>query len=198
MTDDELEVASSEVFKHFERSVVSSERILCLREWALSVVCWDGLLPIAVLAIPNLVALLLPNWQGVIASFAVFVPVVALSVRFVVGFNRMRSGKSYVWQTVVFTLAISALFLFEAFILNDQIGGGPKIADPTVLLVMFLSYLTMMAIALFPFRRREKSAEITGASGECACSSGARTPSLLRKRSISALSRSPLVRKTSL
>jgi uncharacterized membrane protein len=129
------------------------------------VVCWDGLLPIAVLAIPNLVALLFPNCQNLIAAFAVFTPVIALSVRFVVGWKRMRSGKSYVWQTIVFTIAISALFLFEAFVLNDQLGGGPKIADPTVLLVMFLSYLSIMAIALFPFRHGKGSADVGETSG---------------------------------
>ena len=65
----------------------------------------------------------------------------------------MRSGRAYAWQLMVFTIGISALFLFEEFILNDQIGQGPKIADPPTLLVMFGVYLTMMAVALFPFRR---------------------------------------------
>jgi hypothetical protein len=159
MTDDESAAAHAEVFKHFERSTVSGERMRRLKEWAVSLVCWDGLLPIAVLAIPNLVALLLPNCQGIIAMLGV-TPVVALSVRFVIGWKRMKNGKSYGWQTIVFTFAISALFLFEAFLLNDQIGGGPKIADPTGLLVMFLSYLVTMAVALFPFRRAERSADI--------------------------------------
>jgi hypothetical protein len=166
MTDDESRAAAAaDVFKHFERRKIAGERMLLLRDWALSVFCWDGLLPVVVITIPNLVALLLPNWQGGIAAFAVFTPVIALSVRFVVGWKRMRSGKSYVWQTIVFTIGISALFLFEAFVLNDQLGGGPKIADPTVLLVMFLSYLAMMALALFPFRRGEKRAEIGGTAG---------------------------------
>jgi hypothetical protein len=155
MTDEELTAANKEEFKQFERSEAATERTLRLRDWLLSVLCWDGLLPIAVLTIPNLVAFLFPGWQFGIVMLGVFGPVIALCVRFVVGWKRMRSGQSYVWQLVVFTLAISALFLFEAFLLNDQIGGGPKIADPTVLLVMFLSYLTMMALALFPFRRGE-------------------------------------------
>lgn len=151
MTDDELTAAAADVFKHFDRSEAVNERVLRLKEWALSVFCWDGLLPITVLSIPNLVKSLLPNWQFGLAMLAVFGPVIALSIRFVFGWKRMRRGQAYVWQTIVFTFAISALFLFEAFILNDQIGGGPKIADPPVLVVMFFLYLAMMAIALFPF-----------------------------------------------
>ena len=151
MTDDELTGAVADVFKHFDRSEAVSERVLRLKEWALSVFCWDGLLPITVFSIPNLVKSLLPNWQFGLAVLAVFGPVIALSIRFVFGCKRMQRGQAYVWQTIVFTFAISALFLFEAFILNDQIGGGPKIADPTVLVVMFFLYLAMMAIALFPF-----------------------------------------------
>jgi hypothetical protein len=152
MMDEELSGTAAEVFKHFDRREAATERALQLREWILTVLRWDGLLPVAVIAIPNLAQLIFPNWQFVIALFGVFTPVVALTVRFVIGWNRMRRGQAYVWQLIVFTAAISALFLFEAFILNDQVGGGPKIAEPTLLLNMFLFYLTMMAIALFPFR----------------------------------------------
>jgi hypothetical protein len=152
MSDDELEASAAEIFKHFDRCEAANGRLLHLREWALSLFCWDGLLPVAVIAIPNLLNFLLPKWDFGIAMLAVFGPVIALSIRFVIGWGRMRSGQVYVWQMVVFTAAISALFLFEAFLLNDQVGGGPKIADPTVILTMFLLYMALMAIALFPFR----------------------------------------------
>jgi hypothetical protein len=149
--DDELTAAAAHLFSHFDCREAASQRTRQLWEWALSLISWDGILPIAVLATPNLMRLLLPNLNPVLAFMAVFGPVIALSIRFVIGWGRMRSGRAYVWQLIVFTVAISSLFLCEAFILNDQFGGGPKIADPPALLVMFLVYLIMMAIALFPF-----------------------------------------------
>ncbi len=94
---------------------------------------------------------------------SVFVPLAALCVRFVFGWKRMRKGQSQAWQMMVFIVGISALFLFEAFLLND-LGPGPKIADPTTLLIMFGVYLAMMALALFPFRREGMSASIGDAS----------------------------------
>jgi hypothetical protein len=152
LTDEELVMAAAEVFQHFDRHEAADERTAQLRDWALSVFCWDGLLPVAVIAIPNLTKFVLPNWQFGLAMVAIFSPVVAFSVRFAYGWARMRRGQAYIWQTIIFTVAISALFLCEAFILNDQFGGGPKIAEPTVLLVMFALYFTTVAIALFPFR----------------------------------------------
>ena len=153
MRDDELAASAAEVFKHFDRREAANEWALRLREWLILLFCWDGLLPIAVIGIPNLVKFLFPNWQIGLAILFVFVPVAALSIRFVIGWQRMQVGKAYGWQMVIFTVAISALFLFEAFILNDEIGNGPKIADPQTLITMFAIYVTMMAIAMFPFRR---------------------------------------------
>jgi hypothetical protein len=152
MTDHELAKIADEIFGHFDRREAAPERTRRLREWALSVFCWDGLLPVAVLSIPKILHVVFPNWKIGLAIVAVFGPVLALSIRFVFGWQRMRRGQAYIWQLIVFTVAISALFLFEAFILNDELGGGPKIADPTVVSVMFLVYLAMMAIALFPAR----------------------------------------------
>ena len=153
MTDDELTASAAEVFKHFDRREAADEWVLRLKEWLILLICWDGLLPIAVIGIPSLVNFLFPNWQIGLAILGVFVPVAALTIRFVIGWQRMRIGKAYGWQMVLFTIAISALFLFEAFILNDEIGKGPKIADPQVLITMFAIYVAMMAIAMFPFRR---------------------------------------------
>jgi hypothetical protein len=164
MTDDELAAVNAEVFKHFDFREGVHKGTSRIKEWVITLLCWDGLLPIAVLSIPNLVALLFPNWPFGIAIFGLFLPVVALCVRFVFGWKRMRGGQAYGWQMIVFTVAISALFLFEAFLLNDQVGPGPKIADPTTLVVMYCVYLAMMVLALFPFRYDEKRAESGKAS----------------------------------
>lgn len=152
MMKDDYRNAAAEVFRHFERRGASHKPATIIVEWILNVFCWDGLLPIAVVGIPTLVQFLLPNWQVLFGILFLICPVTALSIRFVIGWQRMRSGRSYYWQMLLFTIAVSALFLFEAFILNDQMVQGPKIADPQVLLTMFAVYLSMMAIALFPFR----------------------------------------------
>ncbi len=152
MTDDELKAFAGQVFAHFDHREAANERSRRLKDWALSVFCWDGILPLVVFALPGCVKLLLPRWDFGIAFIAVFVPVSALSIRFTIGWQMMRRSQSYIWQTVLFTVSISALFLFEAFVLNDQIGNGPKIADPIVLLVMLLTYFALMSIALFPLR----------------------------------------------
>jgi len=152
MRDDELNAAAAEVFRHFERRESSHKSATIMIEWVLSVFCWDGLLPIAVVGIPTLVQLWMPNWQILLGLLFVICPVTAMSIRFVIGWQRMRRGQSYIWQMVLFIVGISSLFLFEMFILNDQIANWPKIADPQVLLMMFAVYLSMMAIALLPVR----------------------------------------------
>jgi hypothetical protein len=152
MADDESTYAAADVFAHFERGRETSEQASQLWKWALTLLCWDGVLPVVVISFPNLLKHLFPNWAVGLAMAAVFAPVLALGARFVIGWIRMRQGHARIWQLVLFTIAISSLFFFEAFLLNDQVGDGPKIGDPTVLLIMFLVYLTMMAFALFPLR----------------------------------------------
>lgn len=153
MTEDEQAAFTAGALKTVGFREGAPEQTSQIKEWLITLICWDGLLPIAVFSVPNLVAFLFPNWQFVISMLAVFGPVAALCVRFVFGWTRMKSGQAYVWQMIVFTIGISALFLFEAFVLNDQVAPGPKIAYPSTLLVMFLVYMGMMALALFPFRR---------------------------------------------
>ncbi|MFO0788757.1 MAG: hypothetical protein U0805_04815 [Pirellulales bacterium] len=153
MTDEEINAIAAERFRELDRYEEAGERAGQLKDWAWSVLCWDGVLPIVVIGIPIVVQWMAPNGQILLAPMFGLLPVVALCVRFVFGWNRMRRGEAYVWQMVFFTVAISALFLFEMFILNDQIAKGPKIADPQVLATMFAVYLSMMAIALFPLRK---------------------------------------------
>jgi hypothetical protein len=152
MSDDELVTLADQKYLELARAEKNPGWTPRLRDWALSVFCWDGLLPIIVIAIPNFMQFVLPNWKIGNECVAVFCPVIALGFRFVVGYIRMRDGQSYFWQMIVFIVAISTLFLAEEFILSDQIGRGPKIADPFTLLEMFSLYLLTMAIALFPFR----------------------------------------------
>jgi hypothetical protein len=152
ISDEEQTANADEVFKNFDRCEAPDEKARSLRRWAVSLFCWDGLLPLAVIGWPNLLKLLWPNWELGLALAGIGLPVIALSIRFVMGWVRLRGNQSYVWQTVIFTIGISALFLFEAFLLNDQIAKGPKIAHPTTLITMFLVYFAAMSIALFPLR----------------------------------------------
>lgn len=152
MTDAELTELATETFKRIDRSEAMSARSRRLKEWVVTVCCWDGVLPLAVVGLPGVLKFMFPRWNLGLALAAVFVPTLALGIRFVFGWLKLRRNGSYIWQIVLFTVAISALFLTEAFLLNDQLGNGPKIADPAIMLTLLAVYFTAMLIAFLPLR----------------------------------------------
>jgi hypothetical protein len=122
-------------------------------QWLLNILGWDGLLPVAVVAAPNLVALLFPGRQGALELTFVVVPIAAFLIRMANGVNRLRRGEFYFWQALLFGVAIFFLVgLDAALIMFHLINGGVGVGAWCALGGLYLVYLTMMAIALFPWR----------------------------------------------
>jgi hypothetical protein len=124
------------------------------REWALNILCWDGVLPVAVITVPKIVMLLFPMMPGARELTFIIVPVTAFVIRYVNGRMRFRSGELYIWQLVVFFMALCVLFVFDAILTMMQLvqKGVPREAYLTAG-VIYLIYLSLMAIALFPARK---------------------------------------------
>jgi hypothetical protein len=158
MTDDELAAAAAEVFKHFDRREAASERTVRLKKWALSVLCWDGALPLAVVAVPKLVSMIFANRQGAMELTFVIVPVVAFVIRYLNGISRYRNHQLYVWQLVVFFAAILLLFALDALlILALIVQNGPPESFWAVWFTLYGIYFAVMAIAMFPGRALAES-----------------------------------------
>lgn len=128
--------------------------------WFWTVLCWDGLLPVTVIAAPHLVSLLLPRRPGALEMTFVVVPIVAFLIRASHGAKLLRGGNMHVWQIVVFGLAIFLLFVLDAmFIMIYMVKNGVPIAAWYTLAVLYLIYLAMMATALFPVRHGNQESE---------------------------------------
>ena len=122
-----------------------------MRDWALTVFCWDGLLPVAVIFIPKLISLLFAGRQGSKELTFVIVPIVAFLVRYMIGMRRFRSCRTYWWQFVLFFVAILMLFMLEAFlVLMSLVQNGPPDGFWLFWFSLYGVYLLIMAVALFP------------------------------------------------
>jgi hypothetical protein len=131
------------------------------QEWALSIVCWDGALPFIVVAVSELVIWIFPNQDAVQVIFNVFIPIAAFFIRAAMADRQFKHGRQYSWQVLLFFGAIFYLVLLDALFIifcalpkqralrNQQVGRD----DWYNLGIMYLVYLAIIAIALFPFRR---------------------------------------------
>jgi len=155
MTDDELNFAAIEVFTYLDHCEAADERNAQLKNWAWSVLCWDGALPLVVVCVPQIVRLVFPGQLNLIVAAALLVPIIAFFVRGAHAFHQYRCGSRYIWQTGLFVLAIIALALAETvFILFESM---PNIADGIdwcILGLLYLGYLVAIAAALFPAKRK--------------------------------------------
>lgn len=168
MRDDELNAAAAEVFRHFERRPYTGGRMRQLQEWALSIVCSDGLLPIGVIAIPAFVTFVFPRAEVLHVAANVIVPVVAFFVRLVIGRKHFRERSLHTLQFLLFVLSIFYLILLEAMlILFHEFGNQAQVKanDWIILGKLFLIYLAAMSISLFPFQilRQSEQANQTAA-----------------------------------
>jgi hypothetical protein len=154
MTDDELNAADGKVFSYLHRCEAADERNDQLKNWAWSVLCWDGALPLAVVCIPHLVKTVLPGRQNAILTTALVVPMIAFIVRGTHAFQQYRYGRRYIWQTGLFVLAILALALAETvFILFESMPNIAQESDWCILAVLYFGYLIAISAALFPAKR---------------------------------------------
>jgi hypothetical protein len=96
---------------------------------------------------------LFPEKQGALELTFVIVPVTAFIVRYMIGRKRFQNGEMYAWQLAVFFLAILLLVVFDAMlIMFTLVKNGVPIEAWLTWLVIYLLYLTLMAVAQFPAR----------------------------------------------
>lgn len=122
-------------------------------DWILTVLCWDGALPLAVFALPRLAMKVFPGRHGLMELTALVIPICAFFFRGAHGFTRYRNGGFRFWQTGLFVAAILLLALCDTvFILFVTIPNIAQDSDWHVLWVIYLIYVTLMAITFFPAR----------------------------------------------
>ncbi len=133
--------------------------------WLLSLVAWDGILPVVVLFAPRLVKTLFPNQRQAMEITGALLPVAAFFVRFFVAkrhINSNRCTRLTRWiQLATLCVAILVLLLIDTMlILADDLPNGALFATPddvTLFVVMVVMYLSCMAFALYPGSREEVS-----------------------------------------
>lgn len=122
--------------------------------WIMSLACWDGLLPLAVVASPAVVASIFPGRQGALELTFILVPITAFLLRAWNGRRRFLRGDMFIWQAVVFAIAISLLVLLDAMLIMFHIVnvGRVPVEAYYAWACLFFVYLTLMGVALFPAR----------------------------------------------
>jgi hypothetical protein len=139
-------------------------------EWGLTVLCWDGLLPVVVVGVPAIIAFALPKQDDLHVLANIAIPIVAFFVRCVMAHRHFQGEEHYGWQGVIFVLAIFYLIFVETLlILFGDLRNGVRADDWYVLGLMYLVYLAMVGLSLFPFRRAEKPAEVEADVGPQFC-----------------------------
>jgi hypothetical protein len=158
MTDDQLTAAAADVFKHFDYREAESARSAQIKAWAVSIFCWDGILPLTVAMVPKLIAKLFQGAPRSLEVTFVAVPIAALLLRYVNGRKKFRTGQMFRWQAVAFGIAVLLLFVFDAMLvmislIPNQAVPRPVPRDAYLTCVgVYLIYLPFIAMALFPLR----------------------------------------------
>jgi hypothetical protein len=131
-----------------------------LKQWALTLLFWDGMLPPIIALISSISAIALKNHQGVGELLALITAVAFFLTRMVIGKDYFAATPHYFWQLGVFLLALFVLAVLDitlilfrlipqAITFDDWIGWG----------VGYTIYLALMAIALFPRSLADESSQ---------------------------------------
>lgn len=130
--------------------------------WLWLVVCWDGLLPMCVLSIPQL-ALKFGADRGAGEALAILTPIVAFFVRLFIGFRKLSRNQcgptlKFFQFTVFFLAAILLVCIDSLMILSMEMNDGELWANPGDMIVMFALlavYFSAMLFAFYPGRTLE-------------------------------------------
>jgi hypothetical protein len=127
-----------------------------ISSWAWSVCILDGVLPLLVVSVPGCAAYFFPRVDDV--AFILLLPFAALLVRYAAGAVRFERGEYYFWQICVFGIAVACLFYLDFALIAYRLFGMDEPAHEWLVVCgLYLSYLAMMAVASFPFRRGDNS-----------------------------------------
>lgn len=157
MTDIESALATDESYLELDRRRAVEDQNSRYRDWAITVACWDGVLPIVAVSLPSILNFLFPQ-NGMLKVWVIaIVPTAAFFVRAVIGSVRVDHGNYFRWQVYTFFLAIIYLVFLEAFFIAIECIPIPmNAADWVAFAGIYLIYFAMISIALFPLRRDPK------------------------------------------
>jgi hypothetical protein len=160
MTDDELNYSAKSDFLDWNRREAAEYRAKRYREWAVNLICWDGPLPAAIVAVPMTVNLLFPKQEALIVVTNIIVPITAFFIRAAVADRHFKEGEQYGWQQFLFVCSIFCLVFVDALVIVLQGVAGPVAIDEWLfLLALYLIYLPLIGLSLFPFRAGTVSAQ---------------------------------------
>jgi hypothetical protein len=158
MTDDDQNAIAAARFPTLERSRNSEARNRCLIDWAFAIICWDGLLPIAVIGVPGLIAAIFPRAEVLHIIAYVFFPIGAFFLRLRIGRKYFDASGSYSWQKFLFVVSIFFLVILETTLILFHELNNQAEDDWIMLGKVYLIYLATMSIAMLPIRKLCESA----------------------------------------
>ena len=120
------------------------------------------MLPIGIALVPYAIEWLLPNRRGAIEIAAVTLPIAAFFARIVAGRRHITanncSARFRQFQFVVFGFAVFMLVFFDAVLMLSHImppgAPGASWTELIVLGTIAMTYLALMAIAMYPGREK--------------------------------------------
>ena len=125
------------------------------RDWLLSVIGWDGCLPVLVAFSPELLRLVLPDRDIAEVTSILVIPMVAALIRTQHGYRQIekRFGRVSLGRQLLFGCAIIVLLVFEIGAAGAT--SSPRNTPPSGWLlaaVFYLTYLGLIVQALRPQR----------------------------------------------
>ena len=141
--------------------------------WLWLVFCWDGLLPICVLSIPQL-ALKFGADRDTVEGLAIVTPILAFFVRLFIGVRKLSRNQCgptlRCFQFAVFFLAAILLVCIDSLmILSMEMNDGKLWANPgdmIVMLILLAVYFSTMLFVFYPGRTIEPPSEADSLSDE--------------------------------
>lgn len=120
-------------------------------------VSWDGMLPALIWSSPLVLRLLLPDQPIAIEAAAIILPMAAFFLRFRVGKRHIATNACGTvmrgFQLVMLCIGIFLLVLIDAVMILAHIvpeGVAINTTDKLVFAGLYLSYLSAMALAMYP------------------------------------------------
>jgi hypothetical protein len=160
ITDVELNYMTEPSFLELDRHEFADYRNARFKDWALSLCCWDGMVPVFVIGLTMTFHLLFPGNEVINSLAACFIPIAAFFFRAAMADGQFNRKEQYSWQHLLFFFAIFYLVFVEALVILLLVEAGSivTIVDFLVLVLLYSLYLLAVGAALFPLRLALNSA----------------------------------------
>jgi len=127
--------------------------------WFFRVLGWDGLLPVIVFLIPNVIEFLFPNKRGALELTGVLTPASMFVLRLLAGkrhiaTNHCSSAVRHIQLCVFYFGLLVLCFIDGVLILSHVMPQGVFDGNDFVVFAILISiYLTSMTVAMYPGRQ---------------------------------------------